>query len=329
MTIPFSTLEQQLKKILLGLSFPEHKATLCANIFASNSRDGVYSHGLNRFPVFIKHVQAEFTDPLAEPACIESSGILETWDGHLAPGMYSASICMDRAMELARHHGMGCVTIRNTNHWMRGGTYGWQAAEGGCIGICFTNAIAAMPAWGGSEPVLGNNPLVIAVPRAQGHVVLDMAMSQYSYGKMQEYQLNHQQLPSAGGYDESGNLTTDPATIRKTKRALPAGLWKGSGLAMVLDILLAALSGGRHTPAITLGGEEYGVTQCFIAISRPHYHETLINEIIAFTQGSHASGSGKHIRYPGERTLETRRRSMEKGVLVDEGMWRKVLEMGH
>lgn len=63
---------------------------------------------------------------------------------------------------------------------MRGGTYGWQAADAGCTGTCFTNAIAVMPAWGGINTVPGNNPLIIAVPRNDGHVVPDMAMSQFS-----------------------------------------------------------------------------------------------------------------------------------------------------
>src|SRR5690348_1616853 len=135
MTIPFSQLQSQLKKILLQLSFPENKAQLCSYIFAANSRDGVYSHGLNRFPVFIKHIKRGLTNPLAEPELIENNGAIQTWDGHLAPGMYNATICMDHAITLAKAHGISCITIKNTNHWMRGGTYGWQAADAGCIGI--------------------------------------------------------------------------------------------------------------------------------------------------------------------------------------------------
>ncbi|HYE54757.1 MAG TPA: 3-dehydro-L-gulonate 2-dehydrogenase [Chitinophagaceae bacterium] len=321
MRISLQTLHQRLTAILLDLGFPEFKAELCARIFTNNSRAGVYSHGLNRFPVFIQHVKQQRTDPYAEPVMISSNGVMETWDGRLGAGMYNASLCMERAVTLAKSNGMACVSIKNTNHWMRGGTYGWQAADAGCIGICFTNAIGSMPAWGGAKPVLGNNPLVIAVPRAGGHVVLDMAMSQFSYGKMQEYQLRKEQLPFPGGYDEQGNLTTDPATIRKTKRALPIGHWKGSGLALVLDILLTALSGGRSTPQITATEHEFGVTQCFIAIYQPHYHEALINEIIRYTKDSEPVDAQTGIYYPGERTLQTRRKSETEGVLVDETIW--------
>lgn len=327
MTIPFAQLKAQLKNILLHLSFPENKAERCASIFASNSLDGVYSHGLNRFPVFVKQVKKGLINPLAEPEPIETSGAIQTWDGHLAPGMYNATICMDHAIALAKTHGISCITIKNTNHWMRGGTYGWQAADAGCIGICFTNAIAGMPAWGGKDPVLGNNPLVIAVPRPGGHVVLDMAMSQYSYGKLQEYELRNDSLPIAGGYDHQGNLSTDPSAIKKTKRLLPAGYWKGSGLAMLLDILLVALSGGRSTPAITASGYEYGVTQCFIAIHRPELHTQLINQIINFVKSSTPVDEHTRITYPGERTLMTRTRNQKDGIPVDEGIWNEVLTL--
>jgi len=326
MTVSFAELKNTLQRILINLSFPEKKAALCADIFASNSRDGVFSHGLNRFPVFVDLVKKGLIDPLAEPECVEQNGMMEIWDGHLGAGTYNSTICMDRAIELAKKNAMSCVAIRNNNHWMRGGTYGWQAAEAGCIGICFTNASAGMPPWGGQQPRLGNNPLVIAVPRKDGHIVLDMAMSQYSYGKMQEYELKGKLLPFSGGYDRGGKLTTDPAEIRQTKRALPAGFWKGSGLALMMDILLAMLAGGRSTAAITTSGNEFGLSQCFICLHRENYHDSIVQEIIAYTKTA-VPLEGSDIAYPGEHTLMKRRQSEKEGVTVDETIWNKVMKM--
>ncbi|ASZ10176.1 3-dehydro-L-gulonate 2-dehydrogenase [Chitinophaga pendula] len=324
MRIPFDTLKNEFRRVLLELSFTTEKADRCAGIFAANSRDGVHSHGLNRFPVFVQLVRDGFVDLAASPEVVTQQGGFALWDGRQGPGMYNASLCMEHAVALAKTQGIGCVTIRNNNHWMRGGTYGWQAADAGCVGICFTNAIAGMPAWGGSTPVLGNNPLVIAVPRQEGHVVLDMAMSQYSFGKMQEYELRGEQLPFPGGYDEQGQLTADPAVIRQTKRALPIGYWKGSGLALLLDILLTALGGGRSTRDITNDGREYGVSQCFIAIHREDMHEALIDAILDYTRHS-AGGAGEQVSYPGERTLRTRQESEAAGVWVNEQIWEQVL----
>lgn len=321
MRVPYPQLKAAFESVLLKLSFPKGKAECCAEIFANNSRDGVASHGLNRFPVFVELVKEGLINPTAEPKVIESIGNMEHWDGFLGPGMYNATVCMDRAIQLAKTGGISCITIRNNNHWMRGGTYGWQAAEAGCIGICFTNAIAGMPAWGGTRPVLGNNPLVIAVPSPRGHIVLDMAMSQFSYGKMQEYQLRGEQLPIPGGYDQNGHLVTDPETIRKTKRALPVGYWKGSGLSLLLDILLTTLSGGRSTAVISQENKEVGLSQCFICLHQKELNEPLIQEIISFTKSSGPQGS---VYYPGEKTLARRIQNDWEGVPVDEKIWEVV-----
>ena len=232
---------------------------------------------------------------------------------------------MERAISLANENGIGCVAVKNTNHWMRGGTYGWQAAEAGMISISFTNTIANMPPWGGVDPRLGNNPLIIAVPRHEGHVVLDMAISQYSFGKLNLYKSKNEQLPLPGGYDGDGNLTTDPAAIIESERALPIGFWKGSGLSLVLDLLATVLSQGRSTATVTHTGSESGVSQVFIAI-RPAGDQTgnLVDEIIAYAKSSRPEKDGGNILYPGENTLRTREKSLKEGVWVDEKIWEKV-----
>jgi 3-dehydro-L-gulonate 2-dehydrogenase len=326
MRIPFETLQAEFKRVLLSINFTEEKAAQCAAIFAENSRDGVYTHGLNRFPTFVKHVKSGLVIPDAEPTTENSLGALERWNGNLGPGMLNATLCMDRAITLAHQFGIGCVAISNTNHWMRGGTYGWQAAEAGYIGISFTNTTANVPPWGGIDPRLGNNPLVIAVPREGGHVVLDMAVSQYSYGKLMQYQSSKDELPLPGGYDKAGNLSTNAGDIMESKRLLPIGFWKGSGLSLMLDLLVTVLSQGRSTAEITKGGAESGVSQVFICIKPDSGEQTnrMIQQIIDFTKTSDLEDQNKAIRYPGESTLATRHKNMEEGVLVDEVIWEQV-----
>lgn len=327
MRITFEALKETFKRILIASDFSEEKAEICADIFASNSRDGVYSHGLNRFPVFADYIKQGLVNPRAEPALVSAKGLIEIWNGHRGPGMYNASICMQRAVAIARQHGIGLVAIQNNNHWMRGGTYGLIAAGSGCIGICFTNALASMAPWGGKEARLGNNPLVIAIPYEEGPILLDMAMSQFSYGKMQEYELQGKLLPVDGGYDESGQLTRDPHLIRKNKRALPIGFWKGSGLAMVLDILLAVLAGGESTATITRSGKEVGLSQCFICIRPDNLHPGLVEDIIRYARTSGSGIEEEKISYPGERMMATRMRNEREGIPVDPGVWKKVSEM--
>lgn len=321
----YDNLYQEFHRVLLKLNFTVQKAEACATLFANNSLDGVYSHGLNRFPVFVDYVNKGYVNKDAEPSLTNSFGSLEQWDGNLGPGMLNAQFCMDRAIVLAKEKGMACIALKNTNHWMRAGAYGWQAANAGCISINFTNTIGIMPPWGGKNPVLGNNPLVIAIPYQNGPIVLDMAMSQYSYGKLEEYELKNQELPYFGGFDGDGELTKDAKTIRELKSTLPIGMWKGSGLAIMLDLLASILSDGKSTAAITKTGEEKSISQVFICFDEKLFpnSKSIIDEVIAYTKG----GANEDVRYPGERTLKTREENLKLGIPVDEKMWEKLLSM--
>ena len=147
--IPFEEVEARLTSILRGLGFSAELGRLSARLFAETTRDGVYSHGLNRFPRFVATIQNGSVDPAAEPRVVTRHGGIQRWDGQRGPGNLNAHAAMERAIALAREHGIGCVAMGNTNHWMRGGTYGWQAANAGVMGICWTNTMPNVPTWGG------------------------------------------------------------------------------------------------------------------------------------------------------------------------------------
>ncbi len=195
MRLPFDEIKSTLYGILTDYGFSEDKSQLISSVHTQSSCDGVYSHGLNRFPRFIHYVKRSLVNPHAEPEPIRAMGAIEQWDGNFGPGVWNATLAMSRAVENALKYGMGMITLRNTNHWMRGGTYGWQAADSGIMALCFTNTKPNMPPWGGKDSRTGNNPLIIAVPRKNGaHMVLDMSMSQFSFGKMNQYKLDGKQI---------------------------------------------------------------------------------------------------------------------------------------
>src|SRR5580704_6053513 len=265
--VPFDDLFAALRRAMEGLGLTGERAELCARLFAETTRDGVYTHGLNRFPRFVETVKNGSVLVDAEPVNVAGMGAIERWDGCSGVGNLNAWASMQRAMDLAKLHGMGGVALANTNHWMRGGSYGWQAAEQGMFAICWTNTLANLPAWGATSPSLGNNPLIIAIPRLGGHVVLDMAASQFSYGTLAAYSKRGEPLPVDGGFDTEGRLTKDAAAIEASKRALPIGYWKGSGLSLVLDMVAAMLSGGLASHQIPPDPfRETGLSQVFLAI---------------------------------------------------------------
>ncbi len=330
--VPLDEMKAQLNRVLLKVGFSKEKAELCARLFAENSLDGVYTHGLNRFPRFIGDVQNGRINIEAEPEKISGFGALESWDGKLGPGNLNAYFAMKRAIELARTYGIGCVGLKNTNHWMRGGTYGWQAAQAGCIGICWTNTTPLMPPWGAVERKLGNNPLILAVPHEKGHIVVDMAMTMFSFGKIESCLAKGTLLPVEGGYDMEGNLTRDPKAIVQSKRPMPIGCWKGTGLALLLDLMAMVLSGGNSTLQLGQPGSKCGPSQVFLAIDVSKLPQrqlipVMIDEIINDLHSAKPVKDGEGVLYPGERVLTLRRENLEKGIPVEEPFWQQVLDM--
>ena len=332
--VPNDDLYHALERAMQHLGLRGERAALCARLFTETTRDGVYTHGLNRFPRFAEMVANGCIDANAEPTRIGDSTTaiaIERWNGNLGPGNLNAHTCMQRAITLSRQFGLGAVALANTNHWMRGGTDGWLAADAGIFALCWTNTLANLPPWGASTPAVGNNPLVIAVPRTDGaHVVLDMAISQFSYGALAGYSARGQQLPVPGGYDRAGNLTTDAAAIEASKRALAIGYWKGSGLSLVLDMLAAMLSGGNATHDIPLEPtRESGVSQIFLAIdpssfaARPDL-DRIAAAILDSLREATPIDPAHPARYPGEQTLHLREENLRLGIPVNPELWNKL-----
>ncbi len=330
--IPAGEVQAAFEKILLGRGCPPEHARKVAFEVARNSLEGTYTHGINRFARLVRGIDDGTLDMKAEPALINAFGGLENYDGGLGFGIVNAWACMGRAIELAKEHGIGCVALRNTNHWLRAATYGYQASEQGMAGICFTNTLPNMPTWGAVDPRLGNNPLVMAFPWKEDHIVVDMAMSQYSYGALELAALNGEQMPYAAGFDAAGNLTCDPEAVLKTKRMMPAGYWKGAALSFALDIFSGGLSLGNTTSAIGRLGGEYAISQTFIAINisaiaPPERVEGIIRDAVEDLLLSKPDCSSRPIVYAGQRMRAVRERNAAEGIPVDERVWREILSL--
>jgi len=327
--IPADQMKAEFFRVLIRQGFATDRAYKCAEIFTQNSVDGIYSHGVYRFSRFVTNIREGYIKPEGMPTLVHRAGAIEQWDGHLGPGPLNASAATSRALELAAENGIGLVSLSHTNHWMRGGTYGWQAAREGFVLICWTNTCPNMPAWGATDPRLGNNPLVIAVPYGDEAIVLDMAMSQFSYGRLETYRKEGRTLPFAGGFDKDGRLTDDPALILDSWRPLPAGYWKGSGLSLLLDILAATLSGGLSTSEVASCKTEMDVSQVFIAIQIRVLHnyssiKKTIDTIIADLRGSAPDKNADPVRYPGEKVVAVRNENMKAGIPVRKDIWERI-----
>lgn len=304
MKVTFEQLKAAFNRVLISRGVDSETADACAEMFARTTESGVYSHGVNRFPRFIQQLENGDIIPDAQPKRITSLGAIEQWDAQRSIGNLTAKKMMDRAIELAADHGIGLVALRNANHWMRGGSYGWQAAEKGYIGICWTNSIAVMPPWGAKECRIGTNPLIVAIPSTPITMV-DMSMSMFSYGMLEVNRLAGRQLPVDGGFDDEGNLTKEPGVIEKNRRILPMGYWKGSGMSIVLDMIATLLSDGASVAEVTEdNSDEYGISQIFIAIEVDKLidgptRDAKLQRIMDYVTSAERADENQAIRLPG------------------------------
>lgn len=325
--------QERFEKILLGRGAPPERAAKVAAEMVRNSLEGIYSHGINRFPRLVSDIDRGFIHMEESPRLLGAMGAFENYDGELGFGITNAWFCMERAIGMAKMHGIGCVAIGHTNHWLRAATYGYQACEAGMAGICFTNTLPNMPTWGALDPHLGNNPLVFAFPFGDGDIVVDMAMSQFSYGALEVASLAGRQMEVPAGMDEEGKITTDPRAVLTTRRAMPIGYWKGAALSFALDIFAGGLSLGNTTSEVgKLGGNEYSLSQVFIAINYSaampkEASEAIVRRAVADLMSSAPDGSGKPIVYPGQRMRATRERNLREGIPVDERVWERICRL--
>jgi 3-dehydro-L-gulonate 2-dehydrogenase len=266
-------------------------------------------------------------DPNADPELVSAFGAIERYDGRYSLGALNAEWSMNRAIDLADKNGIGCVALRNTNHWGRAGSYGWLAAEAGCLAICWTNTVENQPAWGSTTNAIGNNPLVLAAPGVDGkHLVLDMAMSQFSMGRLSTHKITGEELPVIGGVDKDHQPTTDAAAILDGGHSWPMGFWKGSGLAILLDALAAILADGNDTQDITAKKQgDHGPSQVYLAF-RP---DKLGGRDAA--QGTaklieHLAKINPNSRYPGQAALDHRQRSLTEGIWVSDPVWQSLTD---
>ena len=324
------TVEQAVQAMERGLSrfLEKDEARARAEIFAGNSLDGGHSQGLNRYPRTISDMEKGICDAsVTQAERVSGFGALEVWDAHFGVGPLIAQQMAARVGELARAHGVGCVALRNNRHWLRAGRYALALADAGLVGLCFTNTCMNLTAWGAKQPSTGNNPIAIALPRERGSLLMDMAVSQYAYGKLELMAQQGKMLDAPCGYDERGNETCDPREIVKSGLMLPMAMWKGSALSIMLDLTAAMLSQGRTSLEIGVPAEgERGMSQVFVA-----FHPAALGDLRETQERMEKTlrflhnldGDGVHA--PGENLAAIREKNRREGLPVAEETWEKIL----
>lgn len=327
--------EEAVKRMARGLErfLNAQDARRFAEIFAGNSLDGVYSHGMNRYPRYLSDMESGLCDAkVTQAERVSGLGGLEVWDAHFGVGPLIAQQMAERAIELAKTHGIACVALRNNSHWLRAGRYGLMMADAGMMGLCMTNTCMNLVAYGAKEPSTGNNPITIAIPRRAGSLVMDMAVSQYAFGKLEIMAQEGGMLDTPCGYDTDGNLTCDPKKIVESGLMTPMALWKGSALSIMIDLMVSMLSLGRTSLEIgTPADGEKGMSQMFVcmnpaAVVDMDKAEAQMEKTIAFLNSLEPKDGVHGVHAPGENLEKTRARNRERGIPVTEDTWQKIVD---
>lgn len=205
---------------------------------------GVDSHGVLRVPAYIRRIQSGAVNPRPMIRPLRGSLGLEVLDGDDGPGFLVGREAMQRAVGLAGQYNVGAVGAIRSNHFGATAIYTRLAAEQGMVGIALTNVVPNVVAPGGSRPVVGNNPLSIAIPTyGDFPFVLDISLSAVAGGKLLLASKKGVKIPLDWATDKEGRPTDDPDEAF-AGFLLPMGGYKGLGLAYAVDILCGVLTGG-------------------------------------------------------------------------------------
>ncbi|MEC5384621.1 Ldh family oxidoreductase [Uliginosibacterium sp. H3] len=320
--IPYAQLCAAVQSALQAHGVSPEIASIEARIMAEADLHGTPSHGVKMLPALLRGFDTGRSK--AQPALkfTREFGAICVLDGDNGPGRYVAATAMQAAVDRARQFGVGVCLATHTTHWGRAHAYALRAAQAGCIGLCSTNAIQTMAAWGATRPVIGNNPLAIGVPRAAGKhpVVLDIAMSQAAVGKVTTWLREGKELPAGWGVDANGKPTTDAKAILGGAVS-PMGGHKGAGLALMLEFMTAALGSGLFCRDITApgGAVETEASKLFIALDVAAFRDdgiagfdTQVDDYLDYLRQE--ASTREAFLFPGERGWTEAEINLREGV---------------
>jgi LDH2 family malate/lactate/ureidoglycolate dehydrogenase len=237
-------LEATVSAVFSALGFDPSDSAKIAGALVEADLRGVSSHGVMLVPMYVERLNAGGVTRERELDILYDAGAALVVDARGGMGQLSSPQAMGHAIERAGRYGIGLVSVRNAHHFGAASRWAMQAGEAGCVGVAMSNTTPLMPAPGGAERIVGNNPLAIAVPTSAGvEIVLDMALSAVALGKIRLAASAGRPIPDTWATDPSGTPTTD-AEEAVLGMLLPAAGHKGFGLALMIDVLTGVLSGG-------------------------------------------------------------------------------------
>lgn len=332
--VPHSKLMTIIRDALASLDVPPHICNIEAEIMAEADLLGVPSHGIRMLPGLVRGMRNGKCKPNPQIKILSEHPATIFIDGDNGPGRYVSLNAMMRAVDKAKTFGIGACLATRVTHWGRAFAYAYRAAQNNVIGICTTNAVPNMLSWNSTQPLLGNNPLGIGVPRpGREPIVLDLAMSQAALGKVGTYSREKKSAPLGWGLDANGNPTNDPQAILASKRLLPFGDHKGTGLALMMELLTGALAGTMLSHQVIEHdntGLDPNTSKLFIAIDPGAFSsiDQLGEKIEQLARWLHDTEPGLTITFPGDRSWQARVEYLRAGIPIHRDIVEQLKSIG-
>jgi L-2-hydroxycarboxylate dehydrogenase (NAD+) len=254
--VPEDTLTDYTAAILRAAGMRDEGARIAAAVLVTSDARGIESHGVARLPLYLRLIATGVLDPAAEPTIERETASTARVDGRNGMGPVVGDFAMRLAIGKARDHDVATVVARNSNHYGIAGYFAMLALEHDLIGVSLTNSTPLVAPTGGRRPMLGTNPIAVAVPTGDDcPFVLDMATSTVPIGRLEVCARKGLPLQPGWALDAEGEETRD-ATAGMEGALLPlggtaeTGGYKGYGLAVLVDLLTGVLAGGAFGPQI-------------------------------------------------------------------------------
>ncbi|WP_425087746.1 Ldh family oxidoreductase [Stappia sp.] len=327
------TLEQAdalVRKVLVACDTSPDNAASVARALVAAEADGQGGHGLSRLPSYAAQSRCGKVDGHARPVVTHPTPALLRVDAGFGFAFPAFDAAIDALPEMAANAGVAMAAIRRSHHFGQAGAHCERLAEKGLVAFVFGNTPKAIAPWGGTSPLYGTNPIAFAAPIAAGTppLVIDLALSRSARGKIMAAQKAGTTIPEGWALDAQGQPTTDP-TEALAGTMIPIGEAKGAALALMVEVMAAAVAGAclafEATSLLNADGGPPDLGQTVIVID-PHlasggvYGER-IGALIAAIEVEEGA------RLPGSRRLESRAKAAREGVAIAAPLHREILAL--
>lgn len=349
--ISWDLMNDFLVDVFQGYGVPKEDAVICADVLLESDRRGIESHGVNRFkPIYLDRIKKGTLLPVTEIEIVKETPTTILMDAHDGMGMVASYRMMEKLIEKAKNYGMAGGAIRNSTHYGIAGYWATMASKEGLVGMTGTNARPSIAPTFGVENMMGTNPLTFALPTDEEFpFCLDCATSIAQRGKIEYYARSGMDTPEGMVIAEDGTSMTDSqaildALVKGTAALNPVGGageelggYKGYGYAAVVEILSAALAGGKFMKALTGVSENgqpemYHLGHFFFVIDPEAFagreaFKKIAGDICRELRASKKAPGCDRIYTAGEKEYLAWMERKEKGVPVNASVQKELIEL--